>query len=141
MAPAVVHCSRILIADGDMISRGGVREPLAEKRRSHDPSQGRLPVAHRSHHCHRCGACCSRHFDIRGMEHAMTKLRGVREALPPVSVGAGPASTWARDIAETAWSFLWRVRSARNAAPTLMEWDNDVPPFPILTGEVARAEA
>jgi uncharacterized protein (UPF0276 family) len=25
--------------------------------------------------------------------------------------------------------------------PTLMEWNNDVPPFPILIGEVARAEA
>lgn len=70
----------------------------------------------------------------------MTKFRGAREALP-VSVGAGPASTWARGIAETAWSFLWRVRSARDAAPTLMEWNNDVPPFPILTGEVARTEA
>jgi hypothetical protein len=58
------------------------------------------------------------------MEHAMTKFRGAHKALP-VSVGAGPASTWVRGIAETAWSFLWRVRSARDAAPTLMEWDND----------------
>jgi uncharacterized protein (UPF0276 family) len=30
---------------------------------------------------------------------------------------------------------------ARDMAPIVIEWDNDVPPFPILTGEVARAEA
>jgi uncharacterized protein (UPF0276 family) len=71
----------------------------------------------------------------------MTKLRGACEALPPVSVGAGPASTRARRIAETVWSFIQRVRSAWDAASTLMEWDNEVPAFPILTGEVARAEA
>ena len=29
----------------------------------------------------------------------------------------------------------------RNAVPTLMEWDNDVPPIPIFTGAVAHAEA
>ena len=28
---------------------------------------------------------------------------------------------------------------ATGAVPTLIEWDNDVPPFPILSGEVARA--
>jgi hypothetical protein len=75
----------------------------------------------------------------------MTKLRGAREALPPVFVGAGPSSTWARCLVKKAWlmagslrrasprrlrsetvgRFLRQVWSARDAAPTLMEWDND----------------
>lgn len=28
-----------------------------------------------------------------------------------------------------------------NADPLLIDWDNDVPPYPVLSGEVARARA
>ena len=37
---------------------------------------------------------------------------------------------------------LYRWARARiGAVPALIEWDNDVPPFPILSGEFARAHA
>jgi uncharacterized protein (UPF0276 family) len=39
------------------------------------------------------------------------------------------------------WSLLRRVLAGGGCVPSLMEWDHDVPPFPILIGEVARAEA
>ncbi len=79
--------------------------------------------------------CRSRHFDVRRMEHAMTKLLQAYEALPFIPAGLGPARTRARHFSETASSFLQRMLSARNAVPTLMEWDNDVPPIPIFAGE------
>ena len=50
------------------------------------------------------------------------------------------ASALAR-LVGAAWSLLRRRSPARDATYMRMEWDNDVPPFPILTGEVARAEA
>jgi hypothetical protein len=71
----------------------------------------------------------------------MNNLLDTRETLSRVSVGAGLAFTWAGRIVEAAWSFFWRGHSVRDTPPIPMEWDNDVPPFPILTGEVARAEA
>lgn len=51
------------------------------------------------------------------------------------------ASSRARRMVETLWSMLPRLSPGRDTAPILVEWNNDVPPFPILTGEVARAEA
>jgi uncharacterized protein (UPF0276 family) len=33
------------------------------------------------------------------------------------------------------------LQQTENRGPTRSEWDDDVPPFPILIGEVARAEA
>jgi uncharacterized protein (UPF0276 family) len=50
-------------------------------------------------------------------------------------------STRARRIVETLWSMLPELAPGRDTAPILVEWNNDVPPFPILAGEVARAEA
>jgi hypothetical protein len=38
------------------------------------------------------------------------------------------------------WSLLRRML-AGDRGPAQTEWDNDVPPFPVLIGEVARAEA
>jgi hypothetical protein len=38
-------------------------------------------------------------------------------------------------------SILQRTPASGNRRPIRMEWDNDVPPFPIFVGEVARAEA
>jgi uncharacterized protein (UPF0276 family) len=51
------------------------------------------------------------------------------------------ASARARRMVEALWSALPGLSPARDMAPIVIEWDNDVPPFPILTGEVARAEA
>ena len=70
----------------------------------------------------------------------MTKLSQACKPLPRIPRGIGTAVR-ARGIAETAWSFLKRMLSARNAFPNLIEWDNDVPPTPIFAGEVALAEA
>ena len=42
-------------------------------------------------------------------------------------------------IAQAAQLFLRRVLSSGDAAPEPTEWDNGVPPFPVFTGEVARA--
>ena len=39
------------------------------------------------------------------------------------------------------WSLLRRVLAGGGCVSSLMEWDHDVPPFPIFIGEVARAEA
>ena len=39
------------------------------------------------------------------------------------------------------WSLLRRVLADGGCVSSLMEWDHDVPPFPIFIGEVARAEA
>ena len=49
----------------------------------------------------------------------------------------------ARHIKLVCLSLMWsrRVLAGRGCVPSLMEWDPDVPPFPILIGEVARAEA
>jgi hypothetical protein len=71
----------------------------------------------------------------------MTKLSQACKPLRSIPGGIGTAIIRARGIAETAWSFLKRMLSARNAFPNLTEWDNDVPPTPIFAGEVARAEA
>ena len=38
-------------------------------------------------------------------------------------------------------SLLRRVLAAGGCVSSRMEWDHDVPPFPIFIGEVARAEA
>ena len=39
------------------------------------------------------------------------------------------------------WSLLRRVLADGGCVSSLMEWDHDVPPFPIFIGEVERAEA
>jgi uncharacterized protein (UPF0276 family) len=44
-------------------------------------------------------------------------------------------------VAAVVWSLYRRVLERAGPVPTLIEWDNDVPPFPVLAGEVARAQA
>ena len=44
-------------------------------------------------------------------------------------------------VAETVWSLFRQALARTGPVPTLIEWDNDVPPFPILSGEVTRAQA
>jgi hypothetical protein len=60
-----------------------------------------------------------------------------------------------KDLSKAAWlevqvkrALLWFMRLLVRPAlaplrrtPPQLEWDNDVPPFPVLIGEVARAEA
>jgi hypothetical protein len=60
------------------------------------------------------------------MESAMTKLLQALSSIPAVTRAS-----------QTVGSFLRRGLSGWDA----MEWDNDVPPFPIFTGEVIHAEA
>jgi hypothetical protein len=43
-------------------------------------------------------------------------------------------------VVQTAQSLLRRVFSSEDASAEPTEWDNDVPPFPVFAGEVARAE-
>jgi len=45
------------------------------------------------------------------------------------------------EVAETVWSLFRQAIGRTGPVPTLIEWDNDVPPFPVLSGEVARAQA
>jgi uncharacterized protein (UPF0276 family) len=54
---------------------------------------------------------------------------------------AAPAFVSVSRVAELIWLLLRRRQSPRNALATLVEWDNDVPPFPIFIGEVAHAKA
>jgi len=44
-------------------------------------------------------------------------------------------------VAETVWSLYRRALARAGAVPTLIEWDNDVPPFAVLAAEAARAQA
>jgi hypothetical protein len=44
-------------------------------------------------------------------------------------------------IADVVRRLLRRPLPNGQAVPALMEWDSDVPPYPILAGEVTQAEA
>ncbi|HBU14775.1 MAG: hypothetical protein A2092_11525 [Rhodobacteraceae bacterium GWE1_64_9] len=44
-------------------------------------------------------------------------------------------------VADPVWTLYAEVIAAIGAQPTLIEWDNDVPPFAILLAEAARADA
>jgi hypothetical protein len=46
-----------------------------------------------------------------------------------------------RPISEIVWSLYRRALERRGVAPTLVEWDNDVPAFSVLATEVERARA
>jgi uncharacterized protein (UPF0276 family) len=42
-------------------------------------------------------------------------------------------------VSNVVWDLYCRALTRICPAPTLIEWDNDVPPFDTLAGEVARA--
>jgi uncharacterized protein (UPF0276 family) len=42
-------------------------------------------------------------------------------------------------VADTVWHLYARALSRLGPVPTLIEWDNDVPAFPVLAAEAARA--
>jgi uncharacterized protein (UPF0276 family) len=44
-----------------------------------------------------------------------------------------------RPVSDAVWDLYCRALARRCMAPTLIEWDNDVPAFDTLAGEVARA--
>ncbi len=44
-------------------------------------------------------------------------------------------------VAEVVWSLFRQALTRTGPVPTLIEWDNDVPSFPVLCGEVARARS
>jgi uncharacterized protein (UPF0276 family) len=44
-----------------------------------------------------------------------------------------------RPVSDVVWDLYCRALARMCPAPTLIEWDNDVPPFDTLVGEVARA--
>ena len=44
-------------------------------------------------------------------------------------------------VSEVVWSLYRCAFGLIGPIPTLIEWDNDVPPFPVSSGEVARAQA
>jgi uncharacterized protein len=46
-----------------------------------------------------------------------------------------------RPVADPVWALYAEVIARTGPLPTLIEWDNDVPAFDVLLGEVARAEA
>lgn len=47
----------------------------------------------------------------------------------------------ARAVADPVWALYARVIARGGARPTLIEWDNDVPDWPVLAAEAARASA
>jgi uncharacterized protein (UPF0276 family) len=55
--------------------------------------------------------------------------------------GVGDCRRLLIDLAKIAWSLYRRALNCVGPAPTLIEWDNDVPPYPILAGEVVKARA
>ena len=44
-------------------------------------------------------------------------------------------------VAEPVWALLARVLARSGPLPVLIEWDNDVPEWPVLAAEAARADA
>lgn len=46
-----------------------------------------------------------------------------------------------RQVSDAAWDLYRRVLSRGCGAPTLIEWDNDVPAFAVLAGEAKRARS
>ncbi len=44
-----------------------------------------------------------------------------------------------RDVADPVWALYARTIARGGAKPTLIEWDNDVPDWPVLAAEAARA--
>jgi uncharacterized protein (UPF0276 family) len=44
-------------------------------------------------------------------------------------------------VADPVWSLYKRVIECAGAIPTLIEWDNDIPPFELLAADVARARS
>jgi len=44
-------------------------------------------------------------------------------------------------VAEAVWSLYRRTLGRTGPVPTLIEWDNDVPAFAVLAGQVARAKS
>lgn len=44
-------------------------------------------------------------------------------------------------VPDPVWALYERVIARLGAVPTLIEWDNDVPDFPVLAAEAARADA
>ena len=46
-----------------------------------------------------------------------------------------------RPVSEIVWAHFERVIQCTGALPTLIEWDTDLPPWPVLYSEAERAEA
>ncbi|MCC6007282.1 MAG: DUF692 domain-containing protein [Rhodobacteraceae bacterium] len=46
-----------------------------------------------------------------------------------------------REVADPVWALYAEVLARTGPLPTLIEWDTDVPPFPVLLAEAARARA
>jgi uncharacterized protein len=44
-------------------------------------------------------------------------------------------------VADIVWALYRRALARTGPIPTLVEWDNDVPPFPVVAAEVARVQA
>jgi uncharacterized protein (UPF0276 family) len=49
--------------------------------------------------------------------------------------------THGRPVSEAVWELYRRALARGCLAPTLVEWDNDVPAYPVLAAEAARARA
>lgn len=45
-----------------------------------------------------------------------------------------------REVADPVWALYWHALSRTGAVPTLIEWDNDVPAWPVLFAEATRAD-
>lgn len=45
-----------------------------------------------------------------------------------------------REVAEPVWALLDQVLDLSGARPLLVEWDNDIPDWPVLAAEAARAQ-
>ena len=46
-----------------------------------------------------------------------------------------------REVADPVWALFARVLERTGRLPTLIEWDNDIPDWPTLAGDAARADA
>ena len=45
------------------------------------------------------------------------------------------------EVVDPVWALYAQVIAMGGARPTLIEWDNDVPDWPVLAAEAARAAA
>lgn len=68
--------------------------------------------------------------------HLAGHAAGKDEAGAPVLIDAHD-----RPVADRVWTLFEQVAAAIGPAPTLIEWDNDVPEWPVLLREAERADA
>jgi uncharacterized protein (UPF0276 family) len=85
-------------------------------------------------------------FDARGYLaafplHAVGEIHLAGHDTEELPSGPLLIDSHGRPVADPVWTLYAEVIARTGPLPTLIEWDNDVPAFPVLLAEAARADA